>query len=557
MMKTQTDCRIERYLKQAHQVLLELASGEALEKDLLELIDRLERETEDQPAYQAFFRAERAFHERNYKEALSGYLQLTDIPLHHFFCYRASAFLLASLGQSERALDFAKRALAIQRSDLETLRLCKELGLAPSEVPQAAMKDDSIHQQATVSLAAAEFDALAGIFQEDEAEKVDVVQRAEEVHMTRVEVVQPVRTFLSEDAGVALEERIHILRQSQKQQLLDYLERAQQAAPSSDWMYVLNGWSEREEEAWCIEDTKCSEGGYFLRWNGLGIAINPGRYFLRLFHEQGLYLRDIDCVIVTSGQPENYADVRAIHEFNSRLNRSQHELHVIRYYLHRQAYQELATDLKPNFKQEAGSVHSLELYIDSPESESIALHDAVDLHYFQTSTKESSNCAIGIRLELRPNPDDSSQTRSVHIGYASGTPWSPVLASYLNGCDLLIVGIENSSPDDYQKQSYNKDSLGYYGASSLALEAVPRLLVCSEFGGHEGDIRLELIQKMRREVSSETVILPGDAGLHIDLQTLTVRCTVTGAAVDPACLRVAKSRQAFGHLQYLSPDCIL
>lgn len=556
-MKTQTDCQIECYLKQVHQVLLELASGEALETDLLELIERLVRETEDQPPYQAFFRAERAFHERNYKEALRGYLQLTDIPLHHFFCYRATAFLLASLGQTERALDFAKRALAIQHSDLETLRLCKELGLAPNEVPQAAMTDDSSNQQLAVSLAQAEFDALAGIFQEDEAEKVDVAQPAEEVHMTRAEGLQPVRTSLSEDAGAALEERIHILRQSQKQQLLDYLDRAHQAEPSSDWVYVLNGWPEREEEAWRIEDTKRSEGGYFLRWNGLGIAINPGRHFLRLFHEQGLYLRDIDCVIVTSGQPENYIDVRAIHAFNSRLNRSQHELHIIRYYLHRQAYQELASDLKPNFKQEAGSVHSLELYIDSPESESIALNDGVDLHYFLTSAKESSNRAIGIRLEMRPNPEDSSQTRSVHVGYASGTPWSPMLASYMSGCDLLIVGIENSSPNDYQKQSYNEDSLGYYGASSLALEAAPRLLICSEFGGHEGDIRLELIQKMRREVSSETVILPGDAGLNIDLKTLTVRCTVTGVAVDPACLRIAKSRQAFGHLQYLSPDCIL
>ena len=157
------------------------------------------------------------------------------------------------------------------------------------------------------------------------------------------------------------------------------------------------------------------------------------------------------------------------------------------------------------------------------------------------------------------DPFDSALS-PLSLGYVSGTPWSSDLVKSLGGCDILVAGLEHTSPEDYEKLHYQSDSLGYFGTYTLLQEAQPRLLIIGELSGKEGDVRLELTRKMREEalnVAPQATILPADVGLYLDLNAHRLRCTMTGTFVDPEAMRIIKPHEPFGMLQYLSPHCML
>jgi hypothetical protein len=146
----------------------------------------------------------------------------------------------------------------------------------------------------------------------------------------------------------------------------------------------------------------------------------------------------------------------------------------------------------------------------------------------------------------------------------SGVSWSPLLGHHLGHCDLLLAGFGNTNSVDFEKVSYLDHELGYFGVSSLLDELAPKLLLCTEFGGREGDLRVEVIRKMRVEnvfnhldASAMAAILPADIGLFVDLNSLRVKCSQSGEFVDPKDIRVVRSRGVFSRLYYLSPSCCL
>ncbi len=337
------------------------------------------------------------------------------------------------------------------------------------------------------------------------------------------------------------------------------------------------------------EQSRKTSGGFYLRWQGKGVVINPGANFLDNFHQYGMHIKDIDYVIVSKDAEDAYLDVKGIYDLNYQLNSANSELHIIHYYLNQKAFLQIGGTLKPNFKQEKNTVHCLELYLDSPDVEKVELTEWMALNYFPISAQEALHhqnsaakedrstqiySSLGLRLDLK-QPEDvtaseqAKKGRLVTIGYISGTAWSPLISHHMgSSCDILITGFENTNSQDYEKQTYNDDCLGYHGIYSLMEEISPRLLLCCEFGGREGDIRVELVKKLRQEQTSEMVaerqspallpvVLPGDTGLFIDLKTLQIQCSVSKTLVDPAQVHVVKSVDAFGNLRYLSPNCYL
>jgi hypothetical protein len=167
------------------------------------------------------------------------------------------------------------------------------------------------------------------------------------------------------------------------------------------------------------------------------------------------------------------------------------------------------------------------MLVDSSDVEKVDLAEGITLHYFSATSRDAfptraeakevqQKPSLGIRLDL--NLQDVSRS----IGYLSKTAWNPLLAHHLGSCDLLIAGFGNTELQDYQKLAYLSDCLGYHGIATLIEEVAPRLILCGEFEGREGDIRLEVVQKMRSEYA-ESSILPADAGLCVNLKTLQVR----------------------------------
>lgn len=388
----------------------------------------------------------------------------------------------------------------------------------------------------------------------------------------------------------ALQYKIKGFKDSQTQLLINYFEEGK-ARPSlpDHCLYVLHGWNTRHSRDMepsvstrilLTDQARKSSGGFFLRWNGKGIAINPGENFLKNFHEKGLHIKDIDFVIVTRDVPEMYSDVKEIYHLNTQLNKISSDFQLIHYYLNPKAYQQLSPILKPNFKQERHTVLPLELFLDSPDVEKIELTSEITLHYFPSSKQETylssiaqaenSNpkipSSLGIKLDLKlPSGKITSYDKAiVRLGYLSGAGWTPLLSHYLGTCDVLITEFGNTTSNDYGKMKYNEDSLGFFGTVTLLEEIHPKLLLSAEFGGREGDIRLEALQKIRLEHSQNqshgnhpSVALPADHGLFVDLKNMQIQCSLTKTLVDPQHIRVVKSADAFGDLHYLSPPCFM
>lgn len=588
---------LQDYLIELKDLEKQVQNGTQTQGDLLAFIELAQTQygSSDEGAKE-FFAGELAFHSGDYENALKYYLQCKEIPNYQFFCYRASAYLAQKKENNDQAVKFARKAYALNAEDQSTAAI---LAALVSSHTERESEDDYSYADRTElqsglytngavrplgsPLGGGGFPPANGHVSkelyslEQEFNSMKTIQEDARPASFKVDMLN--------SAEQALEMRIQGFQQQRAHYLSQYVKQSRQRQKLQDCcLFVFNGWdhqpvssqafNEKEEQAWGYfllnNHMRKPSCGFYLRWKGVGIAINPGKRFLDSFHRAGLHISDIDIVIVTQADPEAYADVQQIYELNYHLNKISPELQIIRYYLNHQAHLELASILKPNFKQERNAIHSLELFIDSPEVEKVELTNDIILNYFPTSTQESlahknldkglparhGSSALGIRLDMR----DSEAKKSVKMGYLSGTPWSPLLSHHLGYCDILFAGFGHTHMNDFGKLNYNERCLGYFGTYSLLEEIKPRLLFCCEFDGREGDVRLEVCKKLRQELNAEAssqIILPADNGLFLDLSHLKVRCSVSHALITPTDVKVVKSGEAFSSLLYLAPSCLL
>ncbi|MEX1013368.1 MAG: tetratricopeptide repeat protein [Waddliaceae bacterium] len=528
---------------------------------ILESIERFKQEAFEDKELVQFFKGECEYYQGKYDQALQYYLLARSVPQFQFFCNRASAHIAFNKGQTEKAMRFIEKALSSSPSDRELLALKQKI-----QEPNDTFSFETNFQESSP------------LKEEDEEPSFDLSQ----INFKEEEQNQYIAEKLGSDLTLehAIEARTKAFDQLRSELISEYLNQSEKRQDQVEkGVYILNGTCSASKEMspaarflYGKRQTPLSCSGFYIRWEGKGIVVNPGESFLENFHEQDLFVKDIDYVIITRDNPRAYADIKRIYNLNYQLNQVSPELHVINYYLNQKAYEELGHTLKPHFKQERDTVHCLELFLDSPDVENIQLDNGILLHYFSTTPRDSffpssdksqlgsqTPYSLGIRFELTTIEENEKVT----LGYVTGTSWSPLIAHNLGKCDLLITGFGTTNLNDYSKLNYTEGNLGYYGTFSLTEATAPKLVVCTEFSGREGDVRLEIAKKLRSELNidkeapSKTQVLPGDPGLMVDLKTFTIKCSVTRKSLDPANVRVVKTHETFGHLQYLAPDCIL
>ncbi len=528
---------------------------------VLESIEKFIQEAYDDKELVQFLKGEGEYYQGRYDQALQHYLLARSIPQFQFFCNRASAHIAFNKGQMEKADRFVEKALSSVPNDRELLAL-KQKMQEPTPNPTPTPNDET----------------PASFESEEEEYSLDLSK----MNFKEQEQDQYIAEKLGSDLTLehAIEERTKAFGQLRSELITEYLNQSEKREDQIEkGVYILNGTCSASKEMppaarflYGKRQTPLSCSGFYIRWEGKGIVVNPGESFLENFHEQNLFVKDIDYVIITRDNPRAYADIKRIYNLNYQLNQVSPELHVINYYLNQKAYEELGHTLKPHFKQERDTVHCLELFLDSPDVENIQLDNGILLHYFSTTPRDSffpssdksqlgsqTPYSLGIRFDL----SSIEENKVLSLGYVTGTSWSPLIAHNLGRCDLLITGFGTTNLNDYSKLNYTDGNLGYYGTFSLTEATEPRLVICTEFSGREGDVRLEIAKKLRSELNlsedkaSKTQVLPGDPGLTVDLQTFTIQCSVTRKSLDPSNVRVVKTHETFGHLQYLAPDCIL
>jgi tetratricopeptide (TPR) repeat protein len=547
--------KFQIYLEHMQEMVSKRIANPALQKEIIARIESESQNSEPDPHSEAFFQAELLFHSGQYEQSLKHYLAAKGIPFFQFFCYRASSAIAHNRGQNERALSFAEKAAMLwkgdpiiegilnlqQASPTATALVVETPSVTPSSIPPSSISSSNIPKE-----------PLAHVEQSTAKPKL-IFEQPRNSHPQQPEETCPL--------ALAIESF-----KTQEQLLTNaYLERTHnQNNLPSNYLCSLTGWNFTPSgdisdiaPLLLVESTRQHSGGHYLRWHGKGIVINPGRGFMHNFHAHGLCVRDIDFVIVTKDTEEAHEDIRAIYDLNQHLNKCASELQIIHYYLHQQTFQKLATALKPSFKQARNTIHNLEIFVDSPEVETIELTSLISLHYFlacsspHTTKAEDTRCKtnLGLKLELSSN----TGIETFELAYLSGMGWSPVIAQHLGSCDLLLAAFGNTDLKDLARQAYTDQALGFHGCATLISEIAPRLMLLTEFGGREGDIRLEATKKLRNEVpAADTTIMPADIGMVIDLDDITIQCSLSKTYNPATHTHVTSSRSQFGRLQYLS-----
>lgn len=529
----------ENYLIQTRQLPSE---------SLQQLIASHKQSYGDRSYLAEFFSGEEAFYQGRYEKALKHYLKAGGIPSHPFFCFRASALLFQSLNNLGKAQDFAQKALAIdpqepflqsfcQPKPIESVLTDVEFQANPPLKEIAMQTESDIFSSAHTRSEESAQTLTERLYPESQKDPWQEIKRLAIAESLSID------SFMGDDP---LEQAIKSAQREQAAQMGIYLQRRQKREGSlEDELYCFNGWCGLPSSLWLSSHNWQGSGGFFIRWKGEGIVLNPGRSFLERFHAQGLHVRDIDRVIVANGTPEIYAGVEQIYRLNAKLNNIAHDVHLLHYYLQREAFQNLSPILKPLFKQERNNLHCLELFMDSPDVEKMEIAPKITLHYFPIQGSH-----IGLRLDLK------DEKQGIKFGYLAGGAWNPLLSHHLGTCDILATAFGKTQLNDCHQITYNTDSLGYNGCATLLQEIAPKLMFCGEFDGSEGDIRLPAIQKLRASTQrSNTVLLPAENGLRLCLANWVIQCNLSRQWVAPQKIKVVQTESAFAPLKYLAPNC--
>lgn len=547
---------VDAYLKHAQHLSCRLNQEPSALQELLHSIELGKDAISGESHLEEFFKGEYAFYSASYERALKHYLEAKNVDKFEFFCYRATAFVLKGQGQYDKAIDFAKRALDIL-PDYPTLHLLSEIFSKLGrhhEADEALLKarilneststihlEDfsskiSAHQVKKISIGEKEIQELATIFLNSPTEEglfsADTVSNCHG---------NPIKNFPEMKLTTCS------FQDLQKQLISDYIAKWKNRSSIFDHcLYVLQGWNEelkipaKGEIALGLltEEPLKSSGGFYIRWNGKGIVINPGKNFLKNFHRAGLHFKDIHSIICTHADFSIFEDIKEIYDLAFKMNKFGEDLQIIHYYLHPKAFHHLSGILKPHFKQERHAIHCLDWMDGSQEMERVELAPGICLHYFSCE-KEETHPTLFIKLELTP-VGNSSINRTFNFGYLPA--YTSLKDVNVGHCDILLKGI--GAPNDTQDMTRSIKSVS------------PKLVLCAEFDGFAGDLRLEIIRQLREELG-ETTILPADNGLFLNLKSLSVKGTYDDTFIDVSSVRTIRSAGAFSPLIYLSKQDVI
>ena len=584
--------KIESYVKKAHEFATKIQQDPHAKEELFAYIEEHKKEAEGKRPFEEFFKGETAFFNAQYDRALKHYIQATSVPNFQFFCYRASAFVSIERQDKEKGLIFLEKGLNMYPEDVSLNSLKNKIETSTSEQPVEDSSSLSSNKQSEPN---AQF--LSQIFEGKPAPKelfsealpspkfcsqiaIEELSDKDPVIQAQMTSSKSILKELESTHTDPLKNTIRDFQLSQNKLTEHYLNsKSLNSCPVDFQFEVCHGFASdlENEETICLltKHSRMSSGGYYIRWNGKGIVLNPGKKFMEYFHQHQHHIRDIDYVIISRDSVDAYDDIKEIYELNQELNKNTPDLQIIHYYLNAETFQALSNYLKPSFKQARNTVHCLELFYDSPDVERMEISEGIHLNYFPTQTSvqhfqnrknenlgKKSISNLGLRLDLSRKNGYSTETRK--IGYLGACSWSPLLAHLMGSCDLLLLAFGHTQPSDYEKLSYNNDSLGFYGSLTLFEEILPRLTICTEFDGLEGDVRFEAVSLIRKEranaqnfKATASHIIPGDVGLKIDLIQLQAICSVTKNKILPEDLHIIKSVGRFGRLKYLSKECAL
>lgn len=293
-------------------------------------------------------------------------------------------------------------------------------------------------------------------------------------------------------------------------------------------------------------------GGFYLKYKGYGIAIDPGYGFIENMYRNKITIQDIDAVIITHNHIDHTNDMRLINDLNHQFQSENHKIYW---------YMDEATNKNCycGFNEETNICR----IVKDPHlnNEEIDINEDISFIPFKTEhilkdehKGEYDTCTFGFVLNLKGN-----SSKHIKIGYTSDTRYFDNFEKFLDGSNIIIANISGIYYDDYLLVKQKPRHLGYRGCYYILqnLTKAPDIFIVSEFWCGETDLRLDVCKALDLEKRGNVKIMPGDVGLHIDLDNIQVKCSRCGKYQHTSNIFSVKPNTDFDSIDYICKDCLL
>lgn len=275
-------------------------------------------------------------------------------------------------------------------------------------------------------------------------------------------------------------------------------------------------------------------GGYFIRWCGKGIVLDPGFDFLDNFFDNGLVIDDIDAVIITHAHIDYCVDFESlltlIFEYNEKNDKKKKidvfmNLGTIKKFLGWISLDEEGDNAKIKH------IYPLEKGVSySPEGYNLKI-TATDAVHNEILSKTYS---VGIILDLY-GVGDYTKSKPFKIGYTSDTGHSGHIEKQYEDVNIIISHLGSIEEDDFNPASCDAEGniadtegnhLMLKGVISTIYKSKANLAIVSEFGEELGEHRKTIVKALNKVFLSKgmTRCFTGDIGLKIKIPDLKVKC---------------------------------
>lgn len=298
-------------------------------------------------------------------------------------------------------------------------------------------------------------------------------------------------------------------------------------------------------------------GGFYFRFNGKGIVVDPGIGFVTLMHRNNIFIDDIDVVIVTHNHLDHNCDLNTLAsllydynryksrevEFFSKFFKNSDKTHRIEWYLDDASIRMSSGNL------DESRIHKLS---DLVNETGIHLTDTVTLKVFRTEHIRECKDTYGIILEFCKTGEIS------RWGYTSDTSYFPELSAQLELCDIGILNISDVYPKDVTGEKAKHSHLGFDGCKNMLDHVKWKVAFISEFCCMNGDYRHEIIRDLRSAIDNHDVLVfPAEKGLCVSIMGETIRCNFCGQDEDLYKIQCIKPKEEFEEVNYICKDCIM
>jgi len=394
--------------------------------------------------------------------------------------------------------------------------------------------------------------------------RLDVANR--DLSQQDQEIIQAVSSASVTDKQLSVEDKIVNEFTSKKTTVYDEYNKRRSSAYIKDTnaenemiLAILKGWGSAVPLLLGGEGA-CRGGGYFLKFNDHGLAVDPGHDFLRNFHDQKFHLRELDAVLVSHNHPDHTHDLKSIDDVK-------YEMWVSSQETCRPYSLVLDNDTAASIEEwtnERKPFRKPPFRVDANRQDKVDLNKEAGLPFtvesFKVEHSRDVPNAVGYRVtcmkEKRP---------VLTVGFSCDTKYSPELCSddRLGGCDILVAHMSQPEIPELQdpvNAKFKEGHLGYRGTIELIKNCKPKLTIISEFWAGLADARILLLQGLRNRCNTAN-ILPGGVGLLVKVtcqpMSFQVYCTTCEKWTQHEKIKVGSPSVSFGPLTYLCPDCCL